>query len=59
MNNYEKVLEFFKNSNEPVNVGMVVEKTGIERKEVDKIMAQLKKEEKITSPKRCYWELKK
>ncbi len=59
MNNYEKVLEFFKNSNEPVNVGMVVEKTGIERKEVDKIMAQLKKEEKIISPKRCYWELKK
>jgi hypothetical protein len=26
------------------------------RKEVDKAMKKLKKEEKIVSPKRCYWE---
>jgi hypothetical protein len=27
----------------------------LDRKEVDKAMAQLKMEEKIVSPKRCYW----
>lgn len=44
---------------EPVNAGKVAEATGIDRKEVDKVMAKLKKEGKIVSPKRCYWEIKK
>ena len=29
--------------------------SGIDRKEVDKAMAELKKEGAIVSPKRCYW----
>jgi hypothetical protein len=31
---------------------------GIDKKDVDKAMQQLKKEEKIFSPKRCYWSAK-
>lgn len=59
MENYQAVLEFFEKAEAPVRAGEVVEGTGLEKKEVDKAMNKLKKEEKIVSPKRCYWELKK
>ncbi|SHJ20348.1 hypothetical protein SAMN02745165_01798 [Malonomonas rubra DSM 5091] len=51
----DKVLEVMKNAGEPLNAGKIAELGGIERKEVDKAMKVLKKEEKIVSPKRCYW----
>jgi DNA-binding IclR family transcriptional regulator len=59
MDAYQAVLEFFEEAEEPVRTGQVVEATGLDKKEVDKAMNKLKKEEKIVSPKRCYWELKK
>lgn len=59
MDNYVVILDYFKKADKPVNAGQVAAETGIDRKEVDKVMAQLKKEEKIVSPKRCFWELKK
>jgi DNA-binding IscR family transcriptional regulator len=59
MENYEIVLNYFKSQEEPVNAGKVVEATGVDRKEVDKIMKKMKQEEVIVSPKRCYWEYKK
>ncbi|HHT36051.1 MAG: MarR family transcriptional regulator [Candidatus Wallacebacter cryptica] len=59
MDAYQAVLEFFEKAEEPVRTGQVVEATGLDKKEVDKAMNKLKKEEKIVSPKRCYWELKK
>ena len=58
MDNLEAVIKTFKDSAEALSAGQVAEKTGIDRKEVDKIMAKLKKEEKIISPKKCYWMLK-
>ena len=51
----EKVLEAIKKADAPVNAGKVVELTGLDRKEVDKAMNQLKKEELIVSPVRCMW----
>ena len=59
MDAYEAVLEYFQKVDQPVSAGQVAEATGFDRKEVDKAMAKLKKEEKIASPKRCYWEIKK
>ncbi len=58
METTEQVLEAMKKAGEPLNAGKVVELTGLERKEVDKAMAKLKKEGEIISPKRCYWEPK-
>ena len=52
----EKVLEVMRKEAKPLNAGKIAEIGNIERKEVDKAMAKLKKEEKIVSPKRCYWE---
>ena len=59
MDNYEEVLEYFKNADKPVKAGDVVEATGLDKKEVDKIMAKRKKDGKIISPKRCFWAAKK
>ena len=41
---------------EPVNAGKIVELSGIDRKDVDKAMKQLKEEGAIVSPVRCKWE---
>ncbi len=57
MDNKEKVIEAFRNSEDPLNATKVSEISGVEKKEVDKIMKELKKDERIVSPKRCYWTL--
>ena len=59
MENYDVVVGFFTTSDKPVSAGQVADATGVDRKEVDKIMKKLKEEEKIVSPKKCYWEIKK
>lgn len=51
----EQVLNAMKKDGTPLNAGKIVELTGLDRKVVDKAMVILKKEEKIVSPKRCYW----
>ena len=57
MDNKEKVIEAFRSSEDPLNAKKVSELSGVEKKEVDKIMKELKKDETIVSPKRCYWTL--
>ena len=52
----EKVLAAMKEAGTPLNAGKVAELSGLDRKEVDKAMKQLKDEGAIVSPKRCYWE---
>lgn len=51
----DKVLQVMHSEKQPLNAGKIAELGGLDRKEVDKAMTQLKKEEKIVSPKRCYW----
>lgn len=58
METVEKVYQTIKNSQEPLNIGKVAEISGVDRKEVDKAMAKLKAEDRIVSPKRCYWSAK-
>lgn len=58
MDNKEKVIKAFKDSEEPLNATKVSQISGVDKKEVDKIMKDLKKDETIISPKRCYWALK-
>jgi len=55
----EKVLEAMAAAGKPVKAGEIATATGLDRKEVDKAMNQLKKEGKIVSPVRCAWEPKK
>ncbi len=58
MDTAEKIIEAMKKSDKPMSAGQLAEATGIDRKEIDKAMKILKKEEKIVSPKRCYWQPK-
>lgn len=59
MDNYTVVLDFFKAAEKPVSAAQIAAGTGVDKKEVDKIMAKMKKEQLLVSPKNCFWELKK
>ncbi len=54
----EKVLEVLKESGQAMKVGEIVAASGLDKKDVEKSMNKLKKEELIVSPKRCFWEAK-
>lgn len=55
MDTAEKVLQVMRAEGQPLNAGKIAELGGLDRKDVDKAMTQLKKDEKIVSPQRCYW----
>jgi len=55
MDTKETILNALRSSKEPLKAGEISEITGIEKSEVDKVIKALKKEEKIISPKRCYY----
>jgi chromosome segregation and condensation protein ScpB len=58
MDNSKLVLDAMVKAGKPLSAVQIAEAAGLDKKEVDKVMNQLKKEEKIVSPKRCYWEPK-
>ncbi len=45
-----------KEAGAPLNAGKIAELSGLDRKEVDKAMKELKDEGAIISPVRCKWE---
>ncbi|MFA5575659.1 MAG: MarR family transcriptional regulator [Tissierellaceae bacterium] len=53
----EKVLEALKSEGKPMRSGELVEQTGLDKKDVDKAIKNLKKDGLIDSPKRCYYAL--
>ena len=55
MDNKSKVLETMKAAGEPLNAGKIAELSGLDRKDVDKAMIELKAEGAIVSPVRCKW----
>lgn len=58
METKEIVLAAMKQAGVPLNAGKIVELTGLDRKDVDKAMKQLKADEAIVSPKMCFWQPK-
>jgi Mn-dependent DtxR family transcriptional regulator len=51
----KKILNAMKNAGKPVRPGEVAEMIGEESKTVSKVIGDLKKQGKVTSPKRCYY----
>ena len=49
----ESVLQAMREAGEPLNAGKIAELTGLDRKVVDKAMAELKKTGAFVSPVRC------
>ncbi len=58
MDTIEIVLKTLKDSEAPLKGGEIAEKSGLDKKDVDKAIKQLKVEEKIFSPKRCFYDAK-
>ena len=58
MDNKEKVIKAYTDAGEPLKAGQVAELSGVDKKEVDKIIKTLKAEEVIYSPKRCFYQIK-
>lgn len=56
METIEKVLIALKEAGRPMKAGEIAELTGIDKKDIDNAIKKLKKEEKISSPKNCYYE---
>ena len=56
MENTQKVLDAMKNAGKALKAGEIAELAELDKKDVDKAMKVLKEEEKISSPKRCFWE---
>ena len=55
MDHKDMLLKAMREAGEPLNAGRIAELSGLDRKEVDKIMKQLKAEGAIVSPVRWKW----
>lgn len=54
----QKVLEVMRASGKAMKAGEIAEAAKLDKKEVEKAMKELKNQDLITSPVRCYWEAK-
>ncbi len=55
MNTKEQVFKTLTSAGKPMKSGEIAEAIGIDKKEVDKAIKDLKKEELIISPKMCFY----
>jgi DNA-binding transcriptional regulator GbsR (MarR family) len=56
MNQKEIVLHVMRDAAKPLRSGEIAELAGLDKKEVDKAMKELKSVELIFSPIRCFWQ---
>lgn len=59
MNVNEAVLKVMVEADRPLRPGEIAELAGMDKKDVEKAIKELKKEEKIISPKRCFYAINK
>lgn len=59
METKEKVLKIIMDFGSPMKSGQISETSGIEKKEVDKAIKSLVKENALYSPKVCFYDVKK
>lgn len=58
MDNEKSVMEAFIKAGKPLSSKEVSEMSGIDKKEVDKVIKKLKEAGQLDSPKRCYYQPK-
>lgn len=54
----EIILKTLDKAGEPLRPGDIANLAGLDRKDTDKAIKELKKGERIYSPKRCFWAVK-
>jgi hypothetical protein len=58
MDNKELVLKTLINAGKLLKSGEIINLSGLDKKDADKALNDLKTEGKIFSPKRCFWQAK-
>jgi chromosome segregation and condensation protein ScpB len=58
MDNEKRIMDAFIKAGKPLSAKEASELSGLEKKEVDKLIKKLKDEGKLESPKRCYYQPK-
>ena len=53
----KRIINAMKKAGKPVRPGDLAKMLGVESKDVSKVIAELKKNGKVMSPKRCYYTL--
>ncbi|HKM94765.1 MAG TPA: hypothetical protein VJY41_14030 [Prolixibacteraceae bacterium] len=51
----DKVMTALQKAGKPLKAGEIADAAGLDKKEVDKAMKELKADGSIVSPQRCYW----
>lgn len=54
----DKVIELLTKS-DPMRPGEIAEALGVDKKDLEKVIKQLKNDSKIISPKRCFYSVEK
>lgn len=54
----ERVLELLAKS-EPMRPGEIADALGVDKKDLERVIKQLKNDSKIISPKRCFYSIEK
>jgi DNA-binding IscR family transcriptional regulator len=55
MEMHDIIIKALKEANEPLKSKQIAEATGLDQKEINKVLSKLKKEGKIVSPKMCVY----
>jgi DNA-binding MarR family transcriptional regulator len=58
MEHTEIVLKTISETGKPMKAGEIAEKAGVEKSDIEKAIKKLKKEEKIWSPKVCFYDVR-
>ncbi|MEQ8176531.1 MAG: MarR family transcriptional regulator [Syntrophomonadaceae bacterium] len=58
MDNEKAIMEAFKKAGKPLSSKEVSELSGVDKKDVDKVIKKLKDAGVLDSPKRCYYQPK-
>ncbi len=56
MEKTDLILKTMKSAGKALSAGQIAEISGLDRKDVDKVMKTLKTDGLIVSPKNCYWQ---
>ncbi|MEI6765437.1 MAG: MarR family transcriptional regulator [Bacteroidota bacterium] len=55
----DAVLSALKKAGKPMKASEIADSSGIDKKEIDKAIKKLTTEDKVHSPQRCYFDIKK
>lgn len=59
MDTINQIIQTLNTNDAPMRPSEIAEQTGLDKKEIDLGIKQLKKEERIYSPKRCFYDIRK